>query len=889
MCFIQFRKTGEKAIDSLQKARSVSNLNKFMPLGSFLILKLMSTGDLENDVGHLCHRVYKLLGYMQEHMFSGNLFSLTKTVESTLILITSAAMFLEDYFSDKLNGEPRTHFLTNAAHSHAKDLANPASRKSILDDFGRQLMLMESSLKIGKDVSVSEKMLPYNMKPTPNQERDDGTGGADRTHQSYLKAFFVLTAPSLVDNFFRRALQPESMPTIPLGLACLGRTRIDLLSEITAWFDDNSAPNILWLCGAPGTGKTTISWSLIEGLKQQQRCAGFFFFRPEEYTPSKLWRTLAFGMARFHPLIRSQIHSIVTNRTDKPDMDDVEDTFSKLVSGPLKTANLIPSGCCPVFLIDALEQCRRPQDNSWKILLDTFLKWSSLPRHCKLIITSRPQSDIAKVFKGKKINCMDLFSGDSVDDKTNSDVTVYLDYRFAEMRRQDQSISDHWLNSDAIPKLVDHTKGSFKWAAAAVDSIRDAGDKEKQLTAIIEGGTTTKLDHFDSYLEGVLKMAFDGNPFDTFKIINPHTYEGNSSDSAKGDSSDVFREAMMIIALSKQPLTMVDLKCFLRSHYALAIGVSIKDVCKRLLPIISIDGEIKIRHKAYKDYLIDPERCKLFDDAFHGNIHRKMTIKCLEIMKKELKFNICGLESSYRMNDQVEDKGSLIKKCIPSNLAYACQYWADHLRGITAVENRDPEIFWLLRNFLNTQLLFWLEVLSILSTSHVAPKSLLVAAEWLEVSRFAQTPNLRSICPQDIQQISSMAADASRFSFTFADVISASAPHIYLSALPFAPPSSPVSKLYREQFPQTIKVLRKDGLQWPAMRYSISTGACVYDISIHPDGRRVAAAMSSGAKIFSMTTGESLSSLLGHGASVHTIAYSPSGKKIATGTLLKYL
>ena len=79
--------------------------------------KLASTGNLEDDVGHLCEQVNKLLGYMQEPIFSENLVSLTQTVKSTLNLVTCAAMFLEDYFKPKLNGEPYTHCLTNADSS----------------------------------------------------------------------------------------------------------------------------------------------------------------------------------------------------------------------------------------------------------------------------------------------------------------------------------------------------------------------------------------------------------------------------------------------------------------------------------------------------------------------------------------------------------------------------------------------------------------------------------------------------------------------------------------------------------------------------------------------------------------------------------------------------
>ena len=131
-----------------------------------------------------------------------------------------------------------------------------------------------------------------------------------------------------------------------------------------------------------------------------------------------------------------------------------------------------------------------------------------------------------------------------------------------------------------------------------------------------------------------------------------------------------------------------------------------------------------------------------------------------------------------------------------------------------------------------------------------------------------------------------MASDASRFSLTFADIISSSAPHIYLSALPFAPPSSLVSKRYRDQFPRTIKVLHEEGVKWPAMRFSISTSYYVCCVSIHPDSKKVAVGMAGGvAMVVSVSMGETLFYLPGHAASVRAISYSPNGKRIATGAL----
>lgn len=56
--------------------------------------------------------------------------------------------------------------LLTRIYLHAKDLANPAFRRPILEEFGRQLLIMKSSLDIGKD--VSERRLPYTRKPSPS-------------------------------------------------------------------------------------------------------------------------------------------------------------------------------------------------------------------------------------------------------------------------------------------------------------------------------------------------------------------------------------------------------------------------------------------------------------------------------------------------------------------------------------------------------------------------------------------------------------------------------------------------------------------------------------------------------------------------------------------------
>ncbi len=222
---------------------------------------------------------------------------------------------------------------------------------------------------------------------------------------------------------------------------------------------------------------------------------------------------------------------------------------------------------------------------------------------------------------------------------------------------------------------------------------------------------------------------------------------------------------------------------------------TVLSICSSLISVVNVDGSpvIQFSHLSVKEYLTSNRIAKGRVSRFYIPLepaHFFVAQASLKFMQQELKFNICGLRSSYRMNNQVEDKDALIEKCIPSYLAYACQYWADHLHGITIVEQRDTEIVGLLRNFLNSHLLYWLEVLSLLSKSHLAPKSLLIAAEWLEVLSTLMLTFRGYYRGTVAKDLPLKAADASRFSLTFANVISASVPHIYLSALPFTPPFS---------------------------------------------------------------------------------------------------
>lgn len=74
-----------------------------------------------------------------------------------------------------------------------------------------------------------------------------------------------------------------------------------------------------------------------------------------------------------------------------------------------------------------------------------------------------------------------------------------------------------------------------------------------------------------------------------------------------------------------------------------------------------------------------------------------------------LRFNICGLKTSYRINRDIPDLGSLIAENIPQHLLYACRFWDDHLERVAFSHDLAEQV----QSLFHEKILFWLEVISL--------------------------------------------------------------------------------------------------------------------------------------------------------------------------------
>jgi len=126
--------------------------------------------------------------------------------------------------------------------------------------------------------------------------------------------------------------------------------------------------------------------------------------------------------------------------------------------------------------------------------------------------------------------------------------------------------------------------------------------------------------------------------------------------------------------------------------------------------------------------------------------------------------------------------------------------------------------------------------------------------------------------------------DALRFISAFIIPISQSAPHVYLSALPFAPEQSHVARKFGSRFCNTLVVTEGKPSQWPMAVFTAEHhNDSVYNIAFSPDQSTFLSASSDAVYICDSETGHCISGPFEIPGS-HDACFSPGGKH----TLFKF-
>ena len=260
----------------------------------------------------------------------------------------------------------------------------------------------------------------------------------------------------------------------------------------------------------------------------------------------------------------------------------------------------------------------------------------------------------------------------------------------------------------------------FQWAAVASQLIQDPpghfGYSKKRC-----------INH-------LLKLSTNRNGQDPLDELYKEVLEGYFTDQ---EARLLFRSVVGQLITSIEPLSIRSLTT-LRRHSddddddddddGDGVVILLRRLGSLLSNVNSSDEDLPIipLHTSFRDFLTNKEKSGEFCVGLR-DAHRQLAHSCLNVLLKDLKFNICNLETSYLANKDVTDLSSRVDKHIPPFLLYACRFWDDHLEHI----GFETDLFGKLRTFFEKKLLFWLEALSLTNYMGLASTACSALNVWL--------------------------------------------------------------------------------------------------------------------------------------------------------------
>ncbi|KIM24258.1 hypothetical protein M408DRAFT_243234 [Serendipita vermifera MAFF 305830] len=622
---------------------------------------------------------------------------------------------------------------------------------------------------------------------------------------------------------------------------CLEGTRLDILQEVRSWSEDLDAPNILWINGYPGVGKSAIASTIVEQLRSSNRLGSSFFFQRERasaMTSNALWRTVAHDLSQRYSSIRRCLITALNANESLLTTPNVYGLFRELIYEPLMKSDEIPIEKLPVIVLDALDECGgidgRRSDHRKK-LMRTLKSWSSLPRRFKLIVTSRQESDIEQLFSTVFHHPIEILAGENVNSFSSSDIRTFLVHELRQLVARDPSLPLGWPGERPVSWLVDHARGLFIWIKTVIKLLEN-GEPGQILKQVYRNGASSMADLYAWIL-----------------------HESFPEPSENGIQN--FRAILGVIIFTKEPLDVASLANFLSIDES-----TLEQICNSLKAVLDCEITIRIRHQSFVDFLLDPENCPSLFLINNERESRNLILCCLSTMRRHLRFNICHLDSSYVRNRDVPYLARRVKECVPPYLSYASRYWASHLGEAAS----DGGVNDSLQYFMDRQFLWWLETMSLIEQIDMGSSMLQSLVSWLRKAN----------------QDESLARDMQKFVTTFESIISQSAPHIYISALPFAPRRSGVSNRYLEYYPQTLVVRHGGYNSWPAVQnVCIGHKDAVLSVDFSPDGRRiVSGSRDCTIRVWDVETGKVvLGPLQSHNDAILCVSFSSDGRRIVSG------
>lgn len=495
---------------------------------------------------------------------------------------------------------------------------------------------------------------------------------------------------------------------------CLTGTRNNIVDEIIDWVNSGeNVPSIFLLTGVAGSGKSTIAHTVAGCFDKLKRLGASFCFDHAHQAERRLdivFSTIGRDLADFDIEIKKSLKHAVQLRMQRR-TTHLQKQFENFI---LKPVEFLKETIGPILImIDGLNESGDPESRE-ELLYVLASRFSELPSHFRILITARPEKDILDAFTDQPSVLWKQM--DSIDrQSTDHDISLFIGHKLSGV----EGLDIQWPGHAWCRLLTDKSEGLFQWAFTAcrfIKGVGKAGQAPPARLKTILCSSISRPSHLDQlYLE----------------VLNQNVAEDDPEAMAQ------FKLIMSKILAAREPLSTSSLNFLQCTDDPEGLTWIIKYLGALLTGANEQGVPVHPLHSSFHDFLVDPGRSqKYYVDLSLG--HHSLAIACLQTMKHGLQFNICGLQTSYLLNEEVPELSTQVQNTIPIHLCYSCRYWAAHLQGT----NFEVELAQEVQTFVHSQFLYWLEILSLLKEVNIASSAMIAVADWCKVSWLPRIDNL---------------------------------------------------------------------------------------------------------------------------------------------------
>jgi len=412
----------------------------------------------------------------------------------------------------------------------------------------------------------------------------------------------------------------------------------------------------------------------------------FFFKQDDPVLSSSAIQLLAFGLSQYATILRAAIITAMQRLQDLRTTISFSEQLELFILMPLRAFCAANVNKTITLVIDALNEC--PPNILPEILRAFRHMGPLLPKNVKLFVTSRPQRDIAAVMEA--LTCKRLHISLAQDD---GDLERFLKYQLTQIRFINQ-LQDSWLD-DAVARdaraLANKAYGLFQWAVVAC--------------ALVEKRYSPR-----DVIKRILTLKSSENPeVNLDRLYTESLYLVFPDAGCDPELKHMYTEVVGAIIAAKEPLGVPALSELLEVEIAKIDRLLLDLGC-----VISLEFErgtrvAHIAHPSFFDFLTDNTRCTIsvfsidiFDAA------ERLSLHCFNLTGKVLK---CNITDAGRPELDNSDIPVNLDRHLPESLRYSCRFALVHTGTL---KSKTAKVLLALDQFLNTKLLEWIEVMSLL-------------------------------------------------------------------------------------------------------------------------------------------------------------------------------